>query len=155
MAIVQINREGIEKTLGFLKQAGKRQAECVVLWLAKKRNDVLIVQAVYLPRQTADYDFFHIPQESILELLKYLRYNKLAVAAQVHTHPARAFHSVADDQWAIIRHVGGLSLVLPHFAATVTPDDFIKKVAVFRLSEINKWDEIPSGEKILHFTVTS
>jgi sugar phosphate isomerase/epimerase len=152
MSIIQIGRGGIEQTLAFLKQVG--QVECVVLWLAKKQGGFLNIQTIYLPQQIADYDYFHIPQESMEELFAYLRQNRLMVAAQVHTHPGRAFHSPADDRWAIIRHVGGLSLVLPNFAATTSPETFIKNAAVFRLSENNQWKGIPANEIVQHYRVT-
>jgi len=35
------------------------------------------------------------------------------VAAQVHSHPDEAFHSKGDDEWAIVRHEGALSIVVP------------------------------------------
>ncbi|TLM62280.1 MAG: hypothetical protein FDZ69_13190 [Deltaproteobacteria bacterium] len=146
MAIVTINRAGIEQTLDFLKQAGTQHVECVVLWLAKNLGGALDIQTVYRPPQIAKRDFFRIPQESIVELMTYLRQNRLMVAAQVHTHPGPAFHSLADDTWAIIRHVGGLSLVIPRFARATSAESFIRDAAVFRLSEDNNWEEIRSRE---------
>lgn len=154
MSIVQISMDGIERTLALLKQAGEINIECVVLWLANKQNGILNVQSVYRPQQTADIDYFHIPQESVSALFKHLLQNRLMVAAQVHTHPGRAFHSSADDTWAIIRHVGGLSIVLPNFAATAVPGNFIRNSSLFRLSESNHWDEIPAKGVAQHYRVT-
>lgn len=145
---------GIARTLALLKEAGERHVECVVLWLANKRNGVFNVESVYRPQHVADFDYFHIPQDSVSELLTYLRRNRLMVAAQVHTHPGCAFHSQADDTWAIIRHIGGLSLVLPNFASTTSPDNFVRNSSVFRLSERNHWDEIPTKEVALYYKVT-
>lgn len=153
MAIVRINGAGIERTLDFLKQAGTQHVECVVLWLAKNLGGALYIQTVYRPQQIAEKDFFRIPQESMMELMTYLRKNRLMVAAQVHTHPDLAFHSLADDTWAIIRHVGGLSLVIPRFAHTTSTESFTRDAAVFRLSEDNNWDKIRSRELEHHFHV--
>lgn len=153
MAIIQINHKGVEQTLGFLQQAGKKHIECVVLWLAKKQNGFLNIQTIYLPQQIADIDYFRIPQESLSELMAYLRHNRLMVAAQVHSHPDSAFHSKADDAWAIIRHVGGLSLVLPSFAGTTSAESFVKNTVVFRLSESNRWDEVSSNKVEQHYRV--
>lgn len=152
MPVVQIGREGIEQTLAFLRRGGP--VECVALWLAKKQEGLLNVQTVYLPHQVAGCEYFHIPQDSIVELLAHLRQNRLMVAAQVHTHPGRAFHSVADDEWAIIRQVGGLSLVLPNFAITTSPDNFTQKAALYRLSEANRWEGIPNNQVVQHYKVT-
>jgi hypothetical protein len=69
-----------------------------------------------------------------------LRDRDLMVAAQVHTHPHEAFHSAADDRWAIVRHVGALSLVLPDFAQKTSIDSFLNEAAVFRLSDRNEWN---------------
>lgn len=155
MAIVRINSVGIERTLDFLKQAGTQRVECVVLWLAKNQGGFLDVQTVYRPQQVAERDYFRILQESVAELLTYLRYNRLMVAAQVHTHPDRAFHSLADDTWAIIRHVGGLSLVVPRFARTTSTKSFVRDTAVFMLAEDNSWEEIRASNLEHYFQVTS
>jgi hypothetical protein len=61
------------------------------------------------------------------------------IAAQIHTHPKRAFHSAADDKWAIVRHTGALSLVIPHFALRTSRASFRADTAVFALSPQNKW----------------
>ncbi|MCQ3942700.1 MAG: hypothetical protein DPW22_05725 [Alphaproteobacteria bacterium] len=68
------------------------------------------------------------------------------VAAQVHSHPRQAFHSLADDRWAIIRHEGALSLVLPYFAARTTPFNFGDEVKVYRFSDMAEWIEVPRPE---------
>ena len=66
------------------------------------------------------------------------------IAAQVHTHPFEAFHSEADDRWAIVRHVGAVSLVVPYFATTTTPDNFLDQIALFSLDANNQWIEVPN-----------
>ena len=152
MAIVEIDREGIARTLSLLKSVG--QTECVVLWLGRRVGDAIKVQCVYLPKQVADFDYFHIPEESMSELLNFLRKNRLMVAAQVHTHPGRAFHSPADDEWAIIRHCDGLSLVVPCFAADTSPGNFMAKIVVYRLSERNQWQNVPPSEISGYYRVT-
>jgi len=68
------------------------------------------------------------------------------VASQVHTHPGEAFHSRADDQWAIVRHRGALSVVLPQFAATTTPDSFLLEAAVYQLNSSNAWIRVNAHE---------
>lgn len=151
MSLIEISEENIEKTLSFLKCASN--IECVVLWLGKRDCDVIKVHTVYLPKQLADYDYFHIPEESMAKLLKFLRQNRLMVAAQVHTHPDIAFHSAADDRWAIIRHIGGLSLVVPHFATTTSLENFITNTAVFKFNERNIWEAVPKNLIQHHYKV--
>jgi len=50
---------------------------------------------------------FRIPPSSMTAMMAHLRERKLGLAAQVHSHPNRAFHSRADDAWAIVRHRAG------------------------------------------------
>jgi len=40
------------------------------------------------------------------------------LAGQIHAHPGRAYHSGADDQLAMVRLPGALSIVVPDFAAS-------------------------------------
>ena len=68
----------------------------------------VIVEA-YVPEQEAEVDYFHIPPSGMMALMAHLRERRLGLAAQVHSHPARAFHSLADDKWAIVRHEGAMS----------------------------------------------
>jgi hypothetical protein len=77
------------------------------------------------------------------KLMQELRTRRLMIAAQVHTHPNLAYHSTADDRWAIVRHVGALSLVVPHFALRTSCETFKKDNTVFSLSPRNEWLELP------------
>src|SRR5437870_9510780 len=100
----------VEETLTHLRDAGHRQCECVVLWLARRNQDLTPVQEAYRPLQTAEADMFWIPPEGMDALKMLMRQRRYMVAAQVHSHPELAFHSIADDRWAIVRHQDALSL---------------------------------------------
>jgi proteasome lid subunit RPN8/RPN11 len=126
-------------SLEVLQQAGRANSECVVLWLGTRTPTGIFVVESYRPEQVAAEDFFQIPRESIAAMFGVLRERGLMVAAQVHTHPAEAFHSAADDHWAIVRHVDALSLVLPQFARNTSVPTFLDDAAVFRLSRQNEW----------------
>jgi proteasome lid subunit RPN8/RPN11 len=132
----------IADTLAELTRHGKGRKEVVVLWLAQKVGGQAIVQRVYMPLQESGRAFFHIPPQGMQRLFDELRPSRLMVAAQVHTHPQEAFHSPADDNWAVLRHVGALSLVLPYFAQRTTADNFIEQIKVYALTEADEWDEI-------------
>ncbi len=144
-SVIEISANGIEMTLLPLHDAGRSEKESVVLWLGRADEDKIIVAEVYVPGQESESDYFRIPRESISALMRYLREKGLMVAAQVHTHPNLAFHSPADDRWAIVRHAGALSLVLPSFGLRTTAVSFQKDAAVFRLSEDNKWRKVPAS----------
>ena len=75
-----------------------------------------------------------------------LRSRRVMVAAQVHSHPRDAFHSKADDRWAIVRHEGALSLVVPNFALGTTVATFLDDTKVYRLSMSDQWVEVLKPE---------
>jgi proteasome lid subunit RPN8/RPN11 len=132
--------------LGHLQEAGSRRCECVVLWLGRRDADRIVIQDAYRPLHTAKVDMFYIPPEGMASLHTEMRQRRLMVAAQVHSHPGRAFHSEADDRWAIVRHEGALSLVLPGFAIRSTTSNFMSEVKVYRFSSQAEWLEVPTLE---------
>lgn len=140
--IVQVPTRVVAATLADLQAAGRDGSECVVLWLGARGPKTIDVVEMYRPEQIAAEDFFTIPRASIAALLGTLGPRNLMVAAQVHSHPHEAFHSLADDRWAIVRHVGALSIVLPDFALKTTAKSFFEDAAVFALSEANIWTEV-------------
>jgi len=138
----------VNETLASLKAAGVQRHEGVVLWLGRRERAarVTVVEA-YVPDQEADDDYFRIPPASMAALLRHLGETNTFLAAQVHSHPREAFHSRADDDWAIVRHLGALSLVVPHFATRTVADTFVTHCAAFRLSERNSWDELSDEDR--------
>ena len=136
----------VQTTLAHLQEAGKRHKECVVLWLAEDQGADLLVRHAHLPDQVARADIFRIPPPSMRAILQSLSQSRLMIAAQVHSHPNEAFHSPADDAWAIVRHLGALSLVVPYFALKTTVSTFREHTKVFCLAGNNRWHEIPAEE---------
>lgn len=143
---VQISRTLVDETLELLREAGRRPAEGIVLWLGRRNDGVIHVERAHVPIHESDRDYFRIPPEGMAALLRTLGDEGLFVAAQVHSHPGSAFHSEADDRWAIVRHVGALSLVVPHLARATTAATFLTDVAIFRLSATNLWTEVVSTD---------
>lgn len=144
----------INETLLTLQKVGQRRTECIVLWLGTRSADGIRIEEMYKPDQEASRDFFRIPEDSMERLFQKLRPKRRFVAAQVHTHPRLAFHSYADDEWAIVRHVGALSLVLPFFGLRTHPETFVSDTAVFALSEKNEWIEVAAGQISNHYRIT-
>jgi hypothetical protein len=131
----------LARTIDILRAGGARSEERVVLWLGPVSGirEPMPVTEVYEPDQIADIDYFKLPPASLRGLMNHLRGARLKILAQVHSHPGRAFHSEADNEWAIIRHVGALSLVLPEFARNTTPANFTEQAVSYRLSGKNEW----------------
>lgn len=142
-----VPRNIVEETIQALQEAGRLGSERVVLWLGQRTDISVLISKCYVPAQEADRDFFSIPRHAMRDLLRYLGTHGLMIGAQVHSHPEEAFHSQADDRWAIIRHAGALSLVLPVFASETNVNTFVRDAAVFELQPNNRWREL-SGEEI-------
>jgi hypothetical protein len=136
----------VEATLEPLREAGTRECECVVLWLGRRVADTILIESVYHPHQTARADVFRIPPTGMTALQAVLRRDRVMVAAQIHSHPALAFHSAADDRWAIVRHEGALSLVVPNFARGVSAANFLDLTKIYRFSSAARWVEVPHLE---------
>lgn len=137
----------VDETLAFLRRAGDRNSEGVVLWLGRREPRGIAVTEAYVPEQEAACDYFRIPPPAMAALLTLLGDTGTFIAAQVHSHPREAFHSEADDTWAIVRHLGALSLVVPHFARDTTSDNFVRQIAAFRLSATNVWRELKAPDR--------
>src|SRR5882672_4350009 len=110
----------VEATLTNLHETGSSRRECVMLWLGRREGVQVQIVDAYRPLQTSKADMFHINGAGIAALHQELRRQRVMVAAQVHSHPMEAYHSRADDEWAIVRHEGALSLVVPNFASNTT-----------------------------------
>lgn len=152
--MMTITEELIAATLRHLQNDGDRGVEGVVLWLGTMEGNKARVTEVYRPEQFASWGRFDIPRRSISALLRHLRANRTSIVAQVHSHPERAFHSPIDDEWAIVRHVGALSLVLPDFALETSADTFVEHTAVFELSPGNAWEEVLPGRVSEKYRIT-
>lgn len=134
----------VAQTLDVLREAGVHNSEGIVLWLGRRVGNCVSVAEPYVPAHEADYDYFHIPGHAMSDLLSHLGNTRTLIAAQVHSHPKRAFHSPADDAWAVVRHEGALSLVVPCFARDIMANNFLDHIATFRLSCENIWEELPA-----------
>ena len=140
MTLLQCRAALVDQTLGALRKAGRQRVERVVFWLGHREpTGDAIIDETHIPQQQAAEDYFRIPPEAMIAFMGHLRRRRLALLAQVHSHPGAAFHSAADDQWAVVRHQGGLSIVVPAFAADVTAANFEAEAAVFRLTREDHW----------------
>jgi hypothetical protein len=142
MSELLIARELVERTITVLQEGGDKLCETVVFWLGKGN----VVDEVYRPEQQVAVDYFHLSSGSMRSLMEYLKRDRRRILAQVHSHPEKAFHSKADDEWAVIRHEGALSLVLPRFAFATTSGNFFEQTATFSLSANDKWLQVKTGE---------
>lgn len=144
MSKLLISSSLVEQTIAVLQEGGEKMCETVVFWLGKGET----VNEVYRPMQSVSVDYFHLPSESMRSLMDYLKRDRRRILAQVHSHPGDAYHSKADDQWAVIRHQGALSLVLPRFARATTLQNFSEQTATYSLSAADKWLEVRTADVV-------
>jgi proteasome lid subunit RPN8/RPN11 len=143
---IKIPKMLVARTINVLQRGGAVECEAVVLWLGGGPRGDERIEDAYRPDQIAERDFFRIPHQAMKDLMGYLRRTRLHVVVQVHSHPGRAFHSQADDDWAIVRHRGALSLVVPRFGASATVGNFLDQIAAYRLSDEDEWVAISDEE---------
>jgi hypothetical protein len=148
MIKLKITEHLLNETLSELRSSPKK--EKVVLWLGKKMDDNYVVNEIFTPLQQTDYDYFEIPEEGMDELMQKIRVTRNILVAQIHTHPGRAYHSMADDKWAIIRHKGAYSLVLPVFCSSTFLGNFLSQVATYVLDNTNTWVEVDNSNIIIY-----
>lgn len=145
---LRIRRDVLVETLVTLKRAGRQRKEGITLWLGVRGGAVDEVQLPYEPIHEASVDFFHIPPHGVQHLMRKMEETETCVVAQIHSHPQEAFHSRADDHWAIVRHFGAFSLVLPHFALMTCLENFMSQVAVFRLGTDDRWCQVKAASAL-------
>lgn len=147
MTLLQCPAVLVDKTLDALREGGREGVERVVFWLGRRAasGDAAIVE-IHVPQQEAAEDYFRIPPDSMIAFMNHLRRARLVLLAQVHSHPGEAFHSPADDRWAVVGHEGGLSIVVPQFAAAVTAANFVAEAAVFRLTKDDRWLRVSTDD---------
>jgi len=145
MTKLVIARAILEDTLARLQTGGALGQERMIAWLGRDTpTGGGKVRELYEPEQMCKKDQFYLPPSSMRALMQTLAQKRSKILAQIHTHPGRAFHSEADDAWAIIRHRGALSLVLPYFAESTTIETFLADVVTYECSADGRWDLVPS-----------
>ncbi len=145
---LEVTAQLIEHSLAVLRRGGRIQEERVLLWLAEPAAGRVQVRELLVPEQEASSDYFRVPGTAVASLCRRLGETGYFVPCQVHSHPQAAFHSAADDRWALIRHVGALSLVLPYFARRTDTSTFVRDAVGFRLDSDDKWHEIDVADVV-------
>jgi hypothetical protein len=106
-----------------MKARGAEGAELFLALSATVSEDgrTVTFRQAHVPEQTCysgpDGLLVKIEGDAIFELNRRCFEREEIVAGQIHAHPAGAYHSPADDQLAMIKLPGGLSVVVPHFAS--------------------------------------
>lgn len=147
-----VERAVIHQTLIWLQEAGTRGFEGFVLWTGRFDPDpaVFRFRSAVRPRQdayqTEDGLLVTIPGEALHEV-NVLAYEQGEIlGGQAHSHPTDAYHSETDDRFPSVTILGGLSLVVPDFAAGGW--GALDRWAWYRLQGYGHWAELPRGISI-------
>ena len=153
---VRIESHVVTSTLSMLQKYGARGLECLVLWLGDIDDDVALVLRAIVPEQESISSEsgvgYFVEGDTLFRLNKALASTGLRLIAQVHSHPREAYHSKADDEYAIVTAEGGLSLVVPDFgSAPLDPAIW----AIYRLTQ-GKWRamDICEAKQLITVSVT-
>lgn len=109
----------VAETEHHLRVAGSDGHELFVLWSGSPAGEVFDVQTRHIPKQTA-YQLptglcVRIEGDELHRLNVWLYESGEVLAAQVHAHPADAYHSGTDDTYPVVATPGALSVVAPDF----------------------------------------
>jgi proteasome lid subunit RPN8/RPN11 len=103
-----------------LQKFGAFGCEGLVLWLGTTSGLEARVTEFVVPPQHPICDEtgvgYFVDGATLSRLNRYLYETGSVFIAQVHSHPGPAYHSEADDRYALVTEEGGFSLVVPEFA---------------------------------------
>ncbi len=138
----ELPHELAERCMEAMKTRGAEGAELFLALSGVVSEDGRTVsfRRVLAPEQTCysgpDGLLVKIEGDAIFELNRSCYEREEILAGQIHAHPTDAYHSPADDQLALIKLPGGLSIVVPHFASgPVLP----RRWSVNQLGEDGVW----------------
>ena len=140
---VEVPEQVVLETLRTMQQFGQLGCEALVLWLGHVEGRDARVARAFAPPQTpirgeGGVGYF-VTSETLFQVNRMLAEHRLRLIAQVHSHPGAAYHSSADDRFAIVTEEGGLSLVVPDFGrAPAEPSQW----ATYRLTG-GRWRSVP------------
>ena len=146
---ITVERSLLAEMLRGMQHVGKHGCELLVLWLGDiDSKGCATVRSAFVPKQNLiageDGVGYFVTGETLFHLNRGLSETGLRLIAQVHSHPTVAYHSDADDRYAIITSDGGLSLVVPNFGhVAADPAEW----AIYRLCD-NEWREL--SERDVH-----
>ncbi|WP_284283983.1 Mov34/MPN/PAD-1 family protein [Mesorhizobium amorphae] len=127
-----------------LAAVGQAGYEGLGLWVGTTEGETATVERALIPQQrlirSASGVGVQIEGDELHRLNVWLFENDLRILAQVHSHPANAYHSGTDDENAVATAIGSLSLVVPNFASR--PFD-LSSTAIYRLNAAGSWLEVP------------
>lgn len=111
----------LDESQAFLRIRGLEGCEGMALWIgrpAKEANRFEITR-IFVPEQVCIKSEFGVAVDMTARA-HYTLTDALIPGerfyVRIHSHPGEAFHSLRDDENAVLTHEGAISVVVPYFA---------------------------------------
>lgn len=143
--VFQVPRQTVDESLQFFKKQGERGHEGVALWPAKLVKEICQIGPAIIPQQITGPRMYQIPADESFRIIKSTAKQNLVIPIQIHSHPASAYHSEADDEYAFLQHLNAISIVVPRFGH-FDPDEFLEHAVFYRLCGPEHWELMEVSE---------
>ena len=139
----------LHRTHEILLPYWREGVETACFWFGVDAGQLQVVTTMALPKLYQTRGNYLVEMTSLRRMAAQMRLIGLTNLAQVHTHPTEwVNHSPYDDEHAYSTRHGSLSLVWPHYGATVGHDLHGIGVHERRNGEWSRLSEIQTKERI-------
>ena len=136
-----VSRSIISETFDFLQLYGKNEKEAHAIFAGMKQDEVFKISKVFFPKQDNSGYTYEV-NDGEDHKINVQMYDQITAIAQIHTHPANAFHSDIDDEGASLVMPGSFSIPDYGYIKSENTDNW----AVYRYSDL-KWKWISNYRK--------
>ena len=145
-----VSRSIISETFDFLQLYGKNEKEAHAIFAGMKQDEVFKISKVFFPKQDNSGYTYEVNDGEDHKINVQMYDLGITAIAQIHTHPANAFHSDIDDEGASLVMPGSFSIVIPDYGYIKSENT--DNWAVYRYSDLKwKWISNYRKRKIFHF----
>lgn len=151
---VKIPEEIFQRTLKDFRKEGQSYKESIAYWTGNYNNTTANINNVIFASDFTEFDneqyCAKMPLSATLQIAEKIHDRKETLFAQVHSHPAEAFHSWVDNQHPISHRLGFFSIVVPYFGRYISK---LSQCKIYEYQGKSKWSEYDSLLKPAKFEV--
>jgi hypothetical protein len=140
----------LEAALRTIRAAARTHDEAFVGLTGMGDGMTFTFRRAVVPRQTAHKTHHGLlvtmDGDALFELNRDCDRHGDVLAGQIHAHPDTAYHSAADDELALVGILGGLSIVVPHFARQGLAD--LPRWACYQRQRDGRWSGLPASVEV-------
>jgi len=142
--LLQLARSIVHKTFHTFRECGRGECECVAYWTGPAYAS--LIDGLEHPVHLRSALGYQVDDGWLTTFWKALGASERSIKAQIHTHPAGAFHSATDDEWPIVSQAGFISIVIPDFALG---QPSLENAWIGQLDINGEWQELASMREAL------